>query len=316
MVSETSLCAVVIVLLCLVIIFLLKRNNFDSYLRKFIEYNSNITVVTDTTDILMVNSAGLHYFGFPTVEALKKKTKFLSKLFTEVTNDDIKHVQSINWVTKVPKRQHITVQMQSGTFKQTFSMQVSKINDKRYMVTFHNISKVIAEKKAITQVAEKDELTQIYNRAKFNTVLNDAIRTTQVYDKTFSVILFDIDHFKRVNDTYGHDVGDKVLIQVSALVKNMLHGYDTFARWGGEEFVILAESTNENEAHMLANRIREAIEHFPFEIVKQITCSFGVSQYTKEKNAETLLKAADDALYRAKESGRNTVCISSDKTSL
>jgi diguanylate cyclase (GGDEF)-like protein len=176
------------------------------------------------------------------------------------------------------------------------------------MITFHNISRVIAEKNAISEEAHTDALTQIHNRARFNQMLVLAIRNAEIHNKTFSLIIFDIDHFKKVNDTYGHDVGDKVLIQVSALVKNMLHGYDTFARWGGEEFVILAESTTENEAYLLANRLRKEIEHFPFEFVKQITCSFGVSQYRKGDTGKTLFKRADEALYRAKKAGRNIVC--------
>jgi diguanylate cyclase (GGDEF)-like protein len=311
------MCAVTAGLLLLLLFWLwLHKNNFDKHLQRFIEYNNAVTVVTDTTEILMINKAGLNLFGFESVEALKKKTKFLSRLFQEIINDDTKYVTSINWVTKIPKRQHVIVEIQTGNFKQTYTMYVNKIKEDRYMVTFHNISHVVAEKKAISQEAHIDTLTHIYNRTKFDQMLSAAIRDAEIHDGVFSLILFDIDHFKKVNDTYGHDIGDKVLIQVSSLVKNMLHGYDTFARWGGEEFVILAESTTENEAHMLANRLRETIEHFPFEFVKQLTCSFGVSQYVKGDDTESLFKRTDEALYQAKKSGRNTVCIASHKIPL
>jgi diguanylate cyclase (GGDEF)-like protein len=312
MMSQEIICGVIIVgLFSLTLLLLYRQNNFDRHLKKFIEFNNNITVITTQTDIVMVNSAGLHFFGFDSTKTLLKKTKYLSKLFTEVVNDDIKHIRGINWVTRISKKQHITVQMQNGSFKQTFTMQVSKINENRYMVTFHNISKVVAEKKEITQVAQKDELTRIYNRKKFNHVLASALRNAQVHQQKFSLIIFDIDHFKQVNDTYGHDIGDKVLIQIAALVKNLLYGHDTFARWGGEEFVILAEDTTKNDAYMLANRLREAIENFPFEFVKQLTCSFGISEYRPNDTETTLVKRADNALYQAKQNGRNRVCIES-----
>ena len=301
------LCALVILLLTVLIISR-NCNTLDQHIQTFIELNNNITVITTDTKIIAMNKAGLDFFHYTTFKAFNEKHKFLSKLFTEIDEDD-KCVEGIDWVTKIDKMQNIKVEMHNGKLKQIFYMQVSKIKEDRYQVTFCNISRVLAEKDAISKVAEKDTLTQIYNRTKFNTMLSVALRNAEIYHESFTIILFDIDHFKQVNDTYGHNVGDQVLIQLASLVKSQLRTQDTFARWGGEEFIILSESATSDEAHILAERLRETIETFPFDKVEKITCSFGVSQYENNDIATSILKRADDALYEAKKTGRNRVCV-------
>jgi len=292
------LCALVILLL---IVLIVSRNNntFDQYIETFIELNNNITVITTDTKIIAMNKAGLDFFHYTTFKAFSKKHQFLSKLFTEVDEDN-KCVEGIDWVTKIDKMQNIKVEMHNGKLKQIFYIQVSKIKEDRYQVTFNNISRILAEKDAISKVAEKDELTQIYNRTKFNTMLSVSLRNAEVYHESFTIILFDIDHFKQVNDSYGHNAGDQVLMQLASLVKSQLRSQDTFARWGGEEFVILSESATHSEAHILAERLRNTIESFPFDQVEKITCSFGLSECEKNDTATSILKRADDALYEAK----------------
>ena len=302
------LCALLLVLIS-VLLFLRKDNTFDEHLEIFIELNNNITVITTETKIIAMNKAGLDFFHYVNFKTFSEEHKFLSKLFTEADAEDTKYVEGINWVTKIDKMQNIKVEMHNGNLKQVFYMQVSKIRKDRYQVTFYNISRVIAEKEAITKVAQKDELTQIYNRTKFNSMLSLALRNAEIYNEPFTIILFDIDHFKEVNDKYGHNVGDQVLIQLASLIKSQLRNQDTFARWGGEEFIILSESAVQNDAYILAERLRETIKTFPFDVIGNLTCSFGLSQCENNDTATSLLKRADDALYKAKESGRNKVCV-------
>jgi diguanylate cyclase (GGDEF)-like protein len=285
------------------------NNTLDKHIEAFIELNNNITMITTNTNIIAINKAGLDFFHYKTFKAFNEKHKYLSKLFTEISEDDTKYVEGINWVTKINKLQNIKVEMHDGKLKQIFYMQVSKIHEDRYQVTFYNISRVIAEKDAITKVAQKDELTQIFNRTKFNSILSYSLRNSEIYNEPFTIILFDIDHFKQVNDQYGHNVGDQVLIQLSSLVKSQLRSQDTFARWGGEEFVILSESSTIDDASVLAERLRESIESFPFDVVGKITCSFGLSQCEKDDTSKSVLKRADDALYEAKNNGRNRVSM-------
>ncbi len=303
-----------IIFLLIIVLIVVAGIRYCTYLNEksfntFIELNNNITVITTDKEIVSINKAGLDFFHFKSVDAFKKKHKYLSKIFIEVVPEDVKFVQGVDWVTKIDKKQNIKVEMRSGNLKQIFYMQVSKVKTDKYMVCFYNVSRVMAEKKAIMQVAEKDELTKIYNRSKFNVLLSRAIRNSLINNEPFSLIMFDIDHFKRINDTYGHDIGDKVLFQLSSLVKSELRSQDSFARWGGEEFVILSESLTDDEAFHLASRLCHLIELFSFDLVSQLTCSFGVAQFETDDSSTMLLKRADTALYQAKENGRNRVCM-------
>ncbi len=156
-------------------------------------------------------------------------------------------------------------------------------------------------------LSQTDPLTKIDNRYKFNETLDEEIRRVNRYQESLSVIMFDIDHFKLVNDTYGHDVGDRVLVNVAQLVENMIRDIDSFARWGGEEFVILTPNNDIEGASMLAERIRKTIELTDFSPVSVLTASFGVIEYVKGEDKTSFLKRVDEALYSAKYRGRNQV---------
>lgn len=161
----------------------------------------------------------------------------------------------------------------------------------------------------LERLSETDTLTQIYNRMKFNELLKLEVQRTRRYKAPLSIIMFDIDHFKKINDLYGHLVGDTVLVELAKTVKEHLRTTDVVARWGGEEFVILATETGAAGAEALAEKVRGEIEHRRFGAAGAITCSFGVSEYREDDDIDTLSKRADDALYEAKRSGRNRVCV-------
>lgn len=298
--------AVLLLLLCaLLLVWMYNQQSFDRHLYKFINLCNDITVITDRNKILAMNKAGLNHFKAHKLNQLP--SRYLSKLFEETNANGKRYVDGIDWVTKIKRDQSIRVRITYGELSQTYRMQVSKVNNKRYLVTFHNITKEIAEKVTLSQDAEIDELTQIYNRKKFNAMLSYTIQKWEIDGTPFSLILFDIDHFKKINDTYGHDIGDKVLVELSALVKNLLRNHDMLARWGGEEFVILSPNTRLKDARVFANRLRKEIERFPFSYIENVTCSFGVAEYAAGDTSESLLKKADEALYLSKHNGRNTV---------
>jgi len=122
-----------------------------------------------------------------------------------------------------------------------------------------------------------------------------------------SLIMFDIDHFKKVNDTYGHAVGDYVLQTLTQIVKMDLRETDYLVRWGGEEFIIIAPDTDVRRAEILAERVRKSAEEYSFDQVGTVTVSFGVTQFTGDDTEDTFIKRTDDALYSAKRMGRNRV---------
>ncbi len=152
-----------------------------------------------------------------------------------------------------------------------------------------------------------DELTKIYNRKKFNEVFNDEIGKFKRYGRPLSLIMFDIDHFKKINDTYGHNTGDVILANVVSTIKPMIRETDLFARWGGEEFMILTPDTGKSGASEFAERIRIKICGKIFDKIGSLTCSFGVSTLTGTETGDDLLRRVDGALYEAKDNGRNRV---------
>ncbi|MDQ7055287.1 MAG: GGDEF domain-containing protein [Persephonella sp.] len=158
-------------------------------------------------------------------------------------------------------------------------------------------------------LSEIDTLTGIYNKGKFNQVLDTELKKVKRYRRPLGLILFDIDHFKKINDAYGHQVGDYILKTIAEIVKKNIRDTDIFARWGGEEFVIIAPETDINGTKILAEKLRNAIEENRFDRVGKVTASFGVTEATSEDTIDSIVHRADEALYLAKEKGRNRVEI-------
>jgi diguanylate cyclase (GGDEF)-like protein len=152
-----------------------------------------------------------------------------------------------------------------------------------------------------------DPLTKIVNRPGIDNALNILTRRTRKSGSSFSMIMFDIDNFKSVNSSYGHQAGDEILMDMAAIIKMNLRGFDMAGRWGGETFVVILPDTVLNDAVVMAERLRHEIElhHFTQDIVR--TASFGVSEFTKNESMENLIQKCKDALNQAKSIGKNLV---------
>lgn len=174
---------------------------------------------------------------------------------------------------------------------------------------FRNITERKKLEDALKIAATIDKLTDIYNRHKFEDILKQEIERTKRYKSPLSLVMFDIDHFKNINDTYGHQVGDYVLKTMANIVRNNIRITDFFGRWGGEEFMILMPETIIKNAGELAEKIRNIIENYIFEDVKSVTISCGVTQFIKDDTFDSFIKRVDDALYHAKKRGRNRIEI-------
>lgn len=155
------------------------------------------------------------------------------------------------------------------------------------------------------KIAVTDSLTKIYNRYYFNDALQNEIHRSNRYDSFFSLIMFDIDHFKVVNDTYGHDAGDHILTMIVAIAASCLRESDIFARVGGEEFMIILPQTKLEFALEIGERIRKSIEEYSFDTIGHTTISLGLITYNGNETCAKILKRVDVALYEAKNSGRN-----------
>ena len=162
------------------------------------------------------------------------------------------------------------------------------------------------------QYATLDALTNLNNRRQFETRLKQEIATTKRQKNPLCAMMIDIDFFKKVNDTYGHASGDTVLRTVASIIKEHLRESDIPARYGGEEFAVLLPYTHIEEAQIVGERLRKAVEEASIPIDKKninVTISMGLAEFKPTLTGEELFKNADNALYEAKESGRNRVCI-------
>lgn len=152
-----------------------------------------------------------------------------------------------------------------------------------------------------------DTLTGAYTRAKFNEDIDSFINKAAVNGKVFSIMIFDIDNFKHINDTYGHLAGDSVLTQIVEIVVENKRSEDILTRWGGEEFILLLPETEKATAKKVAERLRDLIATYNFEKYERITCSFGVTQFRANDTDTTLIRRADKLMYDAKSAGKNLV---------
>lgn len=166
------------------------------------------------------------------------------------------------------------------------------------------------ENKILKKNIRIDPLTQLYNRQFMDEYLKEEINRSERYCQSFSMLIVDIDHFKKVNDTFGHQAGDAVLRKVANMLKQHLRNCDLVFRYGGEEFLIALPSTNLSGAYITANKIRKVFEGEFFDAIQSnITVSIGVSERKSHESLDQLIYNVDMALYTAKKNGRNQVRI-------
>jgi diguanylate cyclase (GGDEF)-like protein len=153
-----------------------------------------------------------------------------------------------------------------------------------------------------------DQLTDLYNRSYFTQYIKDKIHVIKRSKTPASLMLVDIDHYKKINDELGHNVGDRVLKELVDVFNSVVRQSDTIARWGGDEFVILLPETSLESAQKLAKRMLETVREYPFENVGKVTVSIGIAEYPEESDFHNWFEKTDEALYRAKGAGRDQAC--------
>ncbi|MBZ4643402.1 MAG: hypothetical protein JG767_1011 [Deferribacteraceae bacterium] len=237
--------------------------------------------------------------------------KFLSEEHKKLLNEGI----------ELPEMKcEFCIANESLDLKSEFSIEIEDRENKKFYKAWwiplseneyiHYLIDITEQKEAesyLMELAVKDHLTKIYNRRYITERLEADIELCKRANRTFSLIMFDIDHFKNINDTYGHNVGDNVLIKLTDIVKRRIRKIDIFARWGGEEFLIMLPESRLENARLLAENLRKLIEETDILRDRTVTCSFGVTEYYEGDTVDFIVKRADDCLYKAKFLGRNTV---------
>jgi diguanylate cyclase (GGDEF)-like protein len=281
------------------------------YIKELINLQHDLILVTDGKSVENVNRAFLNFFGYKSLKEFKKDHPCICDMFLDEEGYLQPKHDNLNWIEYIQQdlsKSHKVKMLNKQNEEKIFSIDIEIIK-KSYKVfmLFRDITNDVHEKELLEQRANLDTLTQIYNRNRFEYFLKLEIEKATRYGEIFSLIMFDIDHFKKINDTYGHDVGDTILKELTYLISEHTREVDIFARWGGEEFMIISQ-TNIYQSEMFAEKLRQIINNNSFSDVNSIvTCSFGITQYKENDTIESIVKRCDTMLYSAKESGRNTV---------
>jgi diguanylate cyclase (GGDEF)-like protein len=283
-----------------------------SYLQAVLESQKNIILVIEDETMVSVNKAFLDFFKVNSIKAFYNEEEKLCAMFIDEEGYMGCEVEGVMWKDYIiahPEQLH-KVKLRYDGQEYIFSVEAAEIlQSEQIVVSLSNITEIENERRLFEKAASTDVLTGIANRLKFNSILEQQIALAKRYKDPFAVIIFDVDDFKKVNDTYGHKIGDDVLIALSKEVTKNIRESDTFARWGGEEFVLVLPQTGEKEAYMLAEKIRKKIAALTFSMPFQITCSFGVGEYKGQENSDMYMQEVDWLLYKAKHSGKDRVCM-------
>ena len=305
----------------------------DKEIEGFLQVNIDMLCVADIDgNLLKVNQAFEHVLGY-TVEELEDKN-FVSLVHVEdrpstlLTMKDLEEQKSIlsfinryrckdgsyrylEWRAQ-PNGSYIYASARDITEKHKMEMEVDK-NSKQLMKRNEKLQK---KNDVLKTLAVTDELTSVYNRHFLDMWIEKEMERSDCDQKPLSMIILDLDHFKRVNDKWGHPVGDEVLKQTVEIARSLIHKSDILVRLGGEEFVVVMPQSTITDALVVAEKIRKTMESNEYSIVGHVTASFGVSERRISESFYNWYKRADEALYRAKEGGRNRVVNSDDQESV
>ena len=287
--------------------------------KSILDAQDNMVVLTDLDKIIDVNRKFLEFFDSKDLDEFNSKnTSVLSKLkkargfFDEsILNGDE------NWILKIKELSELdrVVKMENLLGEdRIFTINIDDYEHKgeHYVISFTDITELKEKSNLLEYQATHDQLTGLFNRQKFNDVFAKEIKRGKRYGNFLSLIIFDIDNFKKFNDDFGHATGDEVLKTIAKIVYNSLREHDIAVRWGGEEFLVLLPQTNISGAMQVSEKIRTAIQNFKSELIpREITASFGVTELKEDDNEESLLNKADKALYEAKAQGKNRSIASS-----
>ena len=295
--------------------YILKKTSEESnkILYEIAQYQSDMLVIFDKNHKLkFANNSFLKFFEVENINEFVNEYIYISSTFLK--KDNFFHSESsaeTHWTENIDKlddsKRVVCIFEKEKNAEKFFMVNISKTLENENICTFSEITKFSLQREEFREKSHRDELTKIYNRAKFNEFLDHEFLYFYRGKINLSMIMFDIDFFKKVNDNYGHDIGDKILIQISTLVSALVRKADIFARWGGEEFCILLKGCDLQQSVNLAEIIRQKIRNHIFTNNIKLTCSFGVVEAHKNDTIDTFAKKADLALYKAKDSGRNCV---------
>jgi len=284
-----------------------------SELQAILDAQDSLIQVVSEDSSFEVNQTLLDFFGYKNLAEFNEKHECMSELFIEKNNYFVLKDDSI-WfeeIIKIEDSKRIVMMKNAQGSERIFKVTVKSFifNSKHIVISFNDITDLKKYTYELQYKATHDDLTKLYNRNKLNDELTKEIIRENRYTHGLSLIMVDIDDFKKINDNFGHDIGDIVLKDISVLLRNSVRVTDYVARWGGEEFMILLPETEVCDALKIAELMRMNILKHKYSMLKKsVTVSIGVAQFkVNEDTIESIVKNVDIAMYEAKKTGKNKV---------
>ena len=276
-------------------------------LAQAVEQTDEMIRITDKQGInIFVNDSVVHHSGYTQEELLGENNRLFK------SNKHPKSFYKNLWATILSKKTYkntLINRKKDGTLYYENITITPILNEKSEIINFvatsQDISSKIAIENELKRLANNDNLTGLYNRHNADRELEKKIANFKRYREDFVLIMMDIDYFKNVNDTYGHDIGDYVLKELSNIIADEIRELDHFSRWGGEEFMLILPHIQKEQAITVAEKLCLVVSEHPFETISGLTISMGLSAFKQNDTKESILKRIDEALYKAKNGGRN-----------
>ncbi|WP_152184218.1 sensor domain-containing diguanylate cyclase [Sulfurimonas indica] len=289
---------------------IVKKNQIIKVLIQALSQSDDIIFITDIKGTIeYVNRALLEIYGYTREEIVGGTPRIFSsgqheKSFYKELWDTVQREKNYHQIIINKKKNGNLIHVDT---------KITPVKDERgenisyFAVSARDITERILNEQKFKKLATIDPLTQIPNRYQLYQYFDDFIAKTEHRKNFFSILLFDIDHFKQINDNFGHYVGDNILKDFSRLIVENIRSIDKFGRWGGEEFLLLLDSTDEHDAMRIAQKLNDLVAGSVFDELYCITVSIGVTEYRQGDTKEQCIERADIALYAAKNLGRNRV---------
>ncbi|MEA3314481.1 MAG: diguanylate cyclase [Campylobacterota bacterium] len=284
-------------------------------LKYILDSQDSLIVVGDENGLYNANQPFLKFFNIENIKEFRKKNlsindtfikrkKYFSSSNSEKWIEEILKLKDINRIVLIKNKDN-----EERIFK--INIKTFIYNTKHFVISLTDITTFQTHTNMLEYQATHDNLTKLFNRQKLNEEFDKEILRYKRYKREFGLIMFDIDDFKNINDSYGHDIGDIVLIEISKLLLKVTRKIDIVSRWGGEEFMILLPETSLENTITTADLIRKDIQNIKINKIKEpVTISLGVDIFNDINNTkENIIKCVDLALYKAKRNGKNRVEI-------
>lgn len=282
-------------------------------LQKLFDHQKNMIIISDGKQLKMANYSMCHFFGISKIEEFTKFYADISDKFIEMHNyfSVSKIPKGINWIEALEPLEddcRVVAMHDLHNMPHAFSVAISKFEGDDFIVSLTDISSTMIEKIDLKNKVTHDKLTGALNREFLDNNFSHIV--TKISDANhLGLAILDIDFFKKVNDNYGHIVGDTILKELTKLATSSIRKKDFFIRWGGEEFIVLIESESIQSLLRALEHLRQRVQYNTFSDIGKLICSFGATLYRVGENIDTTIQRADKALYKAKENGRNQVQI-------